>query len=263
MKKLTIYISFIAILMGFIAKDTYRIVKNESFKRGESIEYLLHYGVLNAGVATVDVSNKLYLLNNRVCYKIDVYGKSIGALDAATRIRDVWRSYIDTASISSHRFYRNIEEGPYRKEETIHINMASKTAKIEDEKPVRTVKTPAHVQDIVSGYYYLRTINFESMKEGEIINIPVLFEDTNYDFKIRYKGRTEVDTKFGKIKAFLAVPIMPDNKLFKGDDAIKVWISDDKNKIPVKVEVELVIGSVSMELKNYKNLKYPFNFIKK
>ena len=41
-----------------------------------------------------------------------------------------------------------------------------------------------------------------------------------------------------------------------------LWISDDKNKVPIRLETDLVIGSIKLDLVNFKNLSAPLNKIK-
>lgn len=277
MKKLFITMAITAILFGFVSrdqKDKYRKIKNDCFKKGEHIEYLVHYGPINAGVAEVDVDPKHYLLNDRICYRVDVSGKTVGAAGVITKVNDVWRTYIDTSAFVPHRFYRDIEEGNYRRKEITDFNPLNNTAlmkyvqynvksadkKKKGEKKVSNI--PDYVQDMVSGYYYLRTINFDELKEDEVIVLKGILEDELYDFKIRYKGREETKTKFGKINAHRLVPIMPKNGLFSGESSIRFWVSDDRNRIPVRIEADLFIGKVVIEVKDYRNLRHAFNFVK-
>jgi hypothetical protein len=87
-----------------------------------------------------------------------------------------------------------------------------------------------------------------------------IFENKTYNFKIIYLGKERIKTKFGKADSFVISPIMPDNKLFSGRNPIKMWISDDQNRIPLKIEAELVLGSLDLDISDYANLKYPIVF---
>ncbi|MGD1840686.1 MAG: DUF3108 domain-containing protein [Thermonemataceae bacterium] len=260
MRKLLLYIIPLIFFVGFTSKDSYRVIKQNSFGKGEHIEYLVHYAFVNAGEATIDVSEKLYLVNDRPCYRVDVYGKSIGSLEMVTRIRDFWRSYVDTSSIITHRFYRNIEEGNYRKEETTQFFPNTRKAVIMDEHGKKEITTYPNIQDMVSGFYFVRTLNMEKYQKGEVINVPGILEDDLYELKIQFIGKEEIKTKFGKIDTYVLSPIMPENQLFKGTNPIKVYVSDDKNRVPVKILAELVVGSVEMDIKGYSNLKHDIKF---
>jgi hypothetical protein len=265
MKK--IFTTIFTILMAAVSVSNsqhtgYRTILQNSFGKGEHLEYLVHYGFLNAGIATVDVDNKLYLVNNRPCYRVDVYGKSIGSLEAVTKIRDFWRSYVDTASIQTQKFYRNLLEGNYKKEETTVFSPLQKTAQIKDERGERSFNIPDYVQDLVSGFYFLRTLPFEKYKKGELLSIPAVLESDTYDLKVEYLGEQEAKCLLGKTNCYVLSPIMPENQLFRGKRPVKVFISADKNRVPIRIQAEFVVGMVEVELQNHKNMKNNFSFKK-
>lgn len=249
------------VTFGFITKDRLRTVPNESFTSGEVLKYKVHYGPITAAEAVIDVAPTLQYINGRPCYRTTVYGKTTSSFDLFIRIRDTWQSYIDTAAIMPQRFHRNIEEGSYRKRETIDFNHYKNTASVEKKKKNRkeetsTHKVPDNVQDIVSGFYYLRTLNFDNMRVGEKVNVKGFFDDEVFNMQVTYKGKEVVSTKAGDIRAIKLLPKMPKNELFKGEDAIIVYLSDDRNKIPVLIEAEMFVGSVKVNLYDYKNLKH-------
>ena len=186
-----------------------------------------------------------------------MFGKTTGSFDFFLKVRDTWRSYIDTTSIVPQRFHRNIEEGKYKKKENIMFDHYQNLATVEDKKSTDTYKVPDNVQDIVSGFYYLRTLNFDNRKNGEQIRIQGFFDDEVFDFTVTYRGKETVETKAGKIRAIKLVPKMPKNKLFDGEDAVTVYLSDDKNKVPVLIQAQMFVGSVKVNLSKYKGLKNP------
>src|SRR5688572_14064383 len=247
---------------AFESRDTMRKLDNDSFTSGEKLDYVVHYGLINAAEATIDVDKDIQTINNRPCYKVNVFGKTTGSFDFFLKVRDTWRSYIDTTSIVPQRFHRNIEEGNYKKKENIMFDHYKNLATVEDKKDVNTYKVPDNVQDIVSGVYYLRTLNYDRRKNGEQIKIQGFFDDEIFDFTVTYRGKETVETKAGKIKAIKLIPKMPKNKLFDGEDAIAIYLSDDKNKIPVLIQAEMFVGSVKIDLYKYKGLKSPLAFAK-
>lgn len=245
---------------GFVSPESYRHVHNESFTTGELLEYQAHYGFLKIGEGIVDVSPALVTVNKRVCYMVTLSGKTSGTFDMVYKVRDTWRSFIDTSAVIPQQFYMNLHENKYHKEETVYFDHTNKIVRTEEkEQQAREFNIPDHVQDLISGFYYLRTIDFNQLHPGEIIAIPAFFDKTFYEFKVRYCGKGKVVTKFGKIEAIQLTPIMPANGLFKNENAIKLWISDDLNKIPVKVEADMFIGSIELELKKFKGLKHALN----
>lgn len=262
MKKLLIGIGILSVLStGFMAMNTYRRVQNNSFGPGEHLEYRVHYGFINAAEAVVDVSPTLYKVNDRPCYRVNVDGRTVGAFDLVTRVRDTWRSYIDTSAILPQKFYTNLQENKYRKEENITFNHETNTVKSEERTEKDVFKVPDNVHDLISGYYFLRTIDFNKLSSGQIIEVPAFYDDTIYNMKVRYRGKDVIKAKGGKINVIKLNPVLPPgNAMFKEEESIRIFVSDDANKIPIKVEVDLWIGSMAMDLKQNNGLKQPLKF---
>jgi hypothetical protein len=247
----------------------FRKVNNESFSSGERLEFKVHLGPINAAYSTMAISDTVYQINGRPCYKISIEGNTTGFFDMFVRVRNVWGTYLDTQAILPQRFYRNIQENKYRKYEIVdfdHKNKKAIVTKLDKETKRPTETKPFDIsensQDLVSGYYFLRTLDYKNRKEGEIISIPAFFDNEKYDFNVKFVGREEVRTKIGKINALVLSPIMPSNSLFDGENSIQVWLSDDKNKIPLKVKAKMFVGSVEIDLLEAKNIKSPINYSK-
>lgn len=262
MKKLLIGISILTcISVGFISLNSYRRVVNNSFGPGEHIEFRVHYGFINAAEAIVDVSPALYKVNDRPCYRVNVDARTTGAFDLVNRIRDTWRSYIDTSAILPQKFYTSLQENKYRKEENITFNHATNTVKAEERTGKDLYKVPDNVHDLISGYYFLRTVDFSRVSNGQVIEVPAFYDDTVYNMKVRYRGKDVVKTKFGKLNVIKLNPVLPPgNALFKEEESIRIFVSDDVNKIPVKVEVDFWVGAMVMDLRKQSGLKQPLTF---
>lgn len=257
-----------ATLPAFVpASEATRTVANTSFERGEVLQYKVHYGLINAAEATIEVDNEVHRINDRPCYKATVTGRTLGSFDFFLRIRDTWRSYIDTTSILPQRFFRNIEENNYRKRETVDFDHLRDVADVESHKKNKdqvkkgTFKVPNNVQDLVSGFYYLRTLNYDQRKIGEVIKVQGFFDEDVFNMDVIYKGHEVVETKAGTIRTIRLVPKMPSNKLFKGENAISVYLSDDRNKIPVLIQAEMFVGAVKVDMFKYKGLRNRLNVV--
>ncbi|WP_072053069.1 DUF3108 domain-containing protein [Hymenobacter terrenus] len=246
--------------------DAVRSVPQSSFGRGETIKYTVHYGLINGGEATVETAGSLERINDRPCYKATVSGRTTGSFDFFLRIRDQWRAYIDTTSILPIRAQRDIAEKNYRKKETVDFDHIHDIAEVHEQRKDKdkrsSVKIANNSLELVSGFYYLRTINFDRMKVGEVIKIPGFFDGDNLMLEVAYKGRETVATKAGDIRTFKLVPKMPNNKLFRGENSISVYLSDDRNKIPVLFQAEMFVGTVKVDMVKYQGLKYKINMAK-
>lgn len=258
MNRIILFVFLLITLSSGAGEKDYRIIPFESFGEGEVMKYRVHYGFITAGEATMVVDDKIHLLNKRPCYKIDVYGETTGLADGLFSIDNNWGTFLDTAAVVPHKAYQYIKEGGYRRNNVVNFNQLRKEARLNkfdrDNRRLKKVEdysVPQNVQDMVGGYYYLRTLNYDRMKEGQVIEVDAFFDGEIYDFKIRYLGKEEIKTKLGKKRAVVLEPIMPDNKVFDGENAIKVWISDDQYKIPLKVKASLLVGSVEVDIKEF------------
>ena len=234
-----------------------------SYSPGERLSYRVHYGLINAGEAKIEIHDKLFVVNDKVCIKAVCTGKTTGAFDLMMRVKDSWGSYVDTNSHAPQKGFRDIQEGKYRLKEATSFDYVNNAVTVEretDKKSSAVFKTLSDTKDIVSGFFYLRNLNFNNMRIGDTIAIHAFLEDKMYDFKVKYSGKGVVETKFGDIKCLKLNPIMEKNGLFEDGNSIRLWLSDDKNKIPVRIEADMFVGQVAMDLKEYKGLKYPIEF---
>ncbi|MBC7448163.1 MAG: DUF3108 domain-containing protein [Hymenobacteraceae bacterium] len=252
-------------LMPAPTHEAPRTVRNGSFGRGELLKYRIHYGIINAADGEIETANDLHRVNERPCFKVNVSGRTTGSFDFFLRIRDSWRSYIDTAAILPQKFVQEIAESKYRKRETMDFNHTTNTVTVENsrekEKKKQTFQTPDNVQDLVSGIFFIRTLDYTGRKVGEQIKIKGFFDNEVFDMTVTYRGRETIETKAGTFRCIKLTPKMPENKLFKGEDAIAVYLSDDENKIPVLVQAEMFVGSVKLDLYEYRGLRGRINRI--
>ncbi len=264
MKKVIVALAFLLSGMSFKSSfDTSNIKENMSFTTGEHIEYRVHYGFVNAAEAYVDVDDKLQNANGKPCYKVVVAGRTTGVTDWVTRVRDTWVSYIDAEVVRPQIFYMKKQEGGYKTEDKVifnHDNNTAKSVELDDDHEKKIFNVPDNVQDIVSGYYYLRTINFAKMKVGESVPVVFFFDNEIYNMRMRLKGKEIIQTKFGRINTFKITPMLPKNNFFTEEESVTMWVTDDTNKIPVKAQIELKIGSIALDLKKYSGLKNELKF---
>lgn len=272
MKQLIYSICVLIGLSAFTADshvEIYPRVKNESFTRGEVLNYKMSYGIFTVGRGTTQIDSKYFKINNRDCFKIEVTGKTVGMVGWVADVDDQWGAYIDTAALVPHMTYRKIREGKYKKDEVVNFDHITRKveAKVFDHKtgkfkdPVY-YKAPKQVRDLISGFMYMRTQDFSKIKMNDTVNVSGFFEDSVYNLKVIFKGRENIKTKAGKFRALIFRPSMPENSLFKGKDSITAWFSDDKNRIVLKVEADMFIGSAGVELTSYKGVRNPLNIVR-
>lgn len=240
--------------------------RNTSYAKGESLEYRLHYGFYNAGEATIKVFNQLFSQNDKTCYKLDVFGKSVGSFALIMKIKDNWRSYVDTVSLQPQLAYRNIQEGKYKLKEKTYFNHKTNAVTVikekKDKKETKNYSIPDNSHDIVSAYYYLRNVDFSKMTKGDKVSLNIFFEKKIYDFNVIYDGKEKIKVKAGKFNCIRLIPDVPKNDFFNGKNSVFLWVTDDENKIPIRIEAEIFIGAVQIDLKKYSGIRNKVNLVK-
>ena len=249
-------------------QKAYPVIQNKSFSTGEVLDYHATFWGLSVGHGTTKIDTKIYTLNSRPCYKIDVFGSTGGLATWVSKVNDVWGAYVDTAALITHVSYRKLKEGPYRRDEIVTFDHESNKAEVKvmnketgtyDNVKYYTVED--NIRDIVAGFLYLRVIDFDKYHKGDTLVISGFLEDTAYRLKIIYGGTDKVSTKVGKILCHRLIPIVPDNKLFEGENSVTAWLSADGNKIPIKIKAKMFIGSTGIELESFKGLRNQLKII--
>lgn len=246
-----------------ISAQEYPMAKEGPFSPGEEIEMKATVGFIKAAEAEFKVNNIIYSVNNRPTYRIDIFARTVGIFDLISSVRDNWGSYYDTSRLVPQQFYRYIKEGRFRKNEILyfdHDKDSVTVAKLHKETKRLEQKVDHKIndnmQDMVSGYYHLRALDFDKIPEGTIITINTFFDDKEQPFRVKFVGREVIKTRLGRIKSIILVPIIEKDSLFEEDNTLRVWLSDDLNKIPLKFQAKIYVGYLRVEVKKVKNLRH-------
>tara|TARA_B110000879_G_C11169608_1_gene512908 strand:+ start:1662 stop:2429 length:768 start_codon:yes stop_codon:yes gene_type:complete len=221
------------------------------FQKGEQLEYKVHYGPVVAGKAKLKVNFK------EGNYQFYAEGKSVGLFNLFFKVRDYYKSTLSKDCFCPLYFNREVNEGNYNKEENVFFNYSLQQA----ESTRDTIALPENTQDILSMFYYLRTLNQEEINLGEAIDLEVYLDDTFIKSNLVYLGKDTLKTKFGTIPSTKWSPQLETGRVFEEEYGMTVWISDDLNKIPLRIESKVLVGSIKMDLTNYKNLIKPLNIL--
>jgi hypothetical protein len=230
------------------------VVSNEKpFQPGERLTYSVKFGPIIAGTASLYLRQVTY--NHMTVYHSVGEGKTLGVAERLYSVKDVFESYFDQNTGLPHKIVRDVKEGNYKKHEEAIIDHKSGTA-----YSVRldtVMEVPADILDMISLIYYLRSINLNQLKYGDVIKTVTYFDDELFPFDLRYRGKEEIRTSHGKIRCHRFDPVVEPGRMFESEDDMTFWLSDDKNVIPIKVRFDLLVGSLKLELDKYSNLKYP------
>ena len=231
-----------------LPNHTLRQVQNNAFQVGERSVYRLHYGVVDAGLAIISVNQSEKKFGGRDCYHIVGEGYSIGSFDWFFKVRDKYESYVDKQAIVPLRFKRNCDEGGYLVNQDYYFFQHKRAFK---NRKGEGFSAPANLQDMVSAVFYARTLDFSSAKEGDIFTIPTLVDDEIYKLKMKYVGKETVKVDAGTFKCLRFVPIVQKGRIFKKQDDLSVWVTDDAHHLPILAQAKIQVGSVKMELKEF------------
>lgn len=237
------------------AGDGFCDVRNTAFKAGEFITYKVFYSVVGAaiGAGEATFSTSLEMMNNKPVYHVVGEGKTYSFYDKFFKVRDKYETYIDTATLQPYRFIRNIDEGGYKKYQNVTFNNITHTAVTND----GVFKVPVCVQDVLSAIFYARNIDFDKYKPEDKISFSLFLDDEVFNMYIRYLGKEKIKTKYGKFNAVKFKPLLVKGTIFEGGEKMTVWVSDDPNHVPLRVESPITVGSVKVDMISYRNLRYP------
>jgi hypothetical protein len=249
---------FVLLYGASLAQDLLSRVDNQAFKPSEVLEYRVHYGFVDAGVAKLEVDPVVKNIGGRSCYRVVGTGKSVGAFDWFFKVRDHYESYIDAESLVPWLFIRRIEEGGYSKKQNVSFNHYKKTATSEK----KTIATPGQVQDLISAFYYARTLDFSNAAVGDTFLINCYLDDETFPMVIKYTGKQKIKTKAGTFQCIVFKPFLLEGRVFKEKEGMTVWVTDDKNRIPVRAQAEILVGSIKMDLTKYSGLSHPISALR-
>ena len=254
MKKLY-FITALAFIGSYSLLAQPTVVQNHAFQPKEKISYNVYYSVIgiyvNAGTATFTTSNEK--MQDEDVFHVVCEGSTNPRYDWIFKVRDRYESYFSTTDLKPIRFVRNINEGTYKKNEETNFNHQTNTA------TTRNVvyQVPENVQDVISVMYYMRNINYDQNKAGDKIPFTMFLKDKVYSMYIHYIGKEIIRTGHGKFNAIKLKPLLLKEGVFEGAEKMTIWVTDDANHIPVRVESPIVVGSVKIDLMHCENPKNP------
>jgi hypothetical protein len=253
-----------------IANAQLRQVKNEAFQRGEFLTYKAYYdailtGEVIAGNCTFEVTPENKVINDRSTYHIQVIGKTKGAFNFFFKVIDRYETFVDEQALVPWLFIRRVNEGGYIINQDITFNQNKKVAYFKDLKNGRTanVTTPANIQDLVSAIYYCRSIDLSTYNASQDFAVKFMLDDTVYSTKVIFLGKETINTAIGKVRCIKIKPQVLTGTVFKDPYPVVLWVSDDKNKVPIKAESEILVGKVKLELIGYTGLRNSFTALVK
>lgn len=250
-----LFIALIILLAGAQtrAQNDFCGIQNISFANGERLFFKVYYNIgrawVGAGEATFDV--KETVMDNHNVYHVVGEGKTLKSYDWFYKVRDRYETFIDTRTLLPVRFIRNVNEGGFK----IHNNVAFNHEVGKASTTNGTFLIPKCVQDVLSAIYYARNIDYNKYQPGDKIPFTMFLDDQVYTLYIRYVGKERIETKYGVFNTIRIVPLLIEGTIFKGGEKMSIWVSDDNNHLPVRIDSPILVGSIKVDLMGYNNLR--------
>lgn len=232
------------------------IIKNEAFKRGEELTFRMRYGFMDAGIATLSITDEAREIGGRKTYHVVGLGTSKGTFDFFYKVRDRYETYVDEKAIVPWVFVRRVSEGGYTIHEDYIFNhflqkVSTGNGNIYDIQP--------NMQDMLSAFYYARTMDLSNAKPGDIFTLNCFMDKEIFPLQIKFIARENVKIPLGTFKCLKFRPIVQQGRVFKREEDLNIWLTDDKNHIPVKGQADVLVGSIKIELTSYIGLANPIS----
>jgi hypothetical protein len=255
---LIILTSFLLFPVLMQAQDSIRYVDEIPFERGEFGKYRVYYDSwltsgISAGVGLISIKEEVREFNGRPTFHFEVIGKSVGLFNWFFKVRDRFESFADEETIVPYHFIRRTREGSFEFDDDVDFDQENHIATSR-----RSVKpVPPNVKDIVSAFYYMRTIDFSDAVAGDEFYLDFYLDDSAYVSKIIFEGREVIETHLGRFRTLRFKPMVAQGEIFQEPYPMTLWVTDDRNKAPVLGKSAVIIGSVKIELVKIEGLKYP------
>ena len=249
----------IVLLFLFVLTVSFDTQREDAFEVGEWFKFRIHYGIIDAGFATLEI--KEAIKDNKKVFHAVGKGYTVGMAKMFFKVDDNYESYFDKLTSKPYQYVRKIDEGGYTKNQEGFFNQETNKILVKDYKnnTEKTINVTENVQDIVSTFYFLRNHPaVDKIKINEYISVDMFFDDEITKFKLKFIGRQDIDTKFGTVPCMIFRPLVQSGRVFKEQESLTVWITDDDNKIPVRIKANLAVGSLKADLDGFKGLKNSF-----
>jgi hypothetical protein len=233
---------------------------NNAFAVGEKLKYRVTYGIMDAGEATLEVKNTTKKGEGRELIHVVGKGRSLGAFNAFFKVDDTYESYIDKKGIFPWFFVRRVNEGGYKMSQDYTFKQDK--AKV-DNGAGKTFVTPEGIQDMLSCFYYSRTIDYSGMKVGEIKEFKVFMDDEIWPLKIKFVGDEVIHIRKGKFNCKKFLPVVIKGRVFANENDCSFWVTNDGNRIPIFVRAKIKVGVIKMHLVDWSGIKHEINMVKK
>lgn len=234
--------------------------ENTSFISGEELIYKTYYNWKIVWVPAGEVRFRVYESDEE--YTLQAVGKSYTSYNNFFRVNDFYSTTLDKETLRPKTFVRYIEEGKYRKFDSLYFDQKNEmlfsfNGKNKETAIEKTFRIDPCTLDLLSVMYSLRNTDVNQYKPGEYLDISMFIDEETFPIHVVYENREDKKIKdLGKFSTIKVNPQLVVGNVFKEGDVMNIWVSNDKNKIPLLIESPISIGSVKAVLKEYSGLRH-------
>ncbi|WP_419801811.1 DUF3108 domain-containing protein [Mucilaginibacter sp.] len=226
-----------------------------AFKDGEQLSYRLKYGIFSAAEANLKIEESGIKFEGKPTYHIVIDGKTSGSFDIFFKVRNRYESFIDRITTLPYYYTENRREGKYRRSDKVSFDYENKKITAQ----TGTFPFKGQVFDLPSAYYFARNLDLTKIKPGDELKLQYFSEKKIETLGITYVGKEDVTCDLGTFNCLKFCPSILPGRIFRKDSKLYLWITNDGNRIPVKAQVEILVGTVTLEITKASGLKYPLN----
>ncbi len=227
-------------------KEEFRKVENKAFREGEKLVFDVKYGFVTAGIASFEIP-AIKKISGRNAYHVTFEVNTVPTFDNFFKVRDRYETYIDVEGIFPWRFEQHIREGKFSRDFSAYFDQRKGKAKTSEGQ----YDIPRYVNDIVSAFFYARTLDYSGLNVGDRIPLKNFYKDKVYDLDVVYHGKETIEVEAGKFDCIIVEPLVQEGGLFKNEGSIMIWLTNDEAKIPVRVKTKVVVGAINSDLTGY------------
>ena len=231
--------------------------KNLPFKAGENSMFNISFRGIKVGTAELKIEKQTYL-DDISSFHIIGMGKTSLFFDWFFKVRDLYETFLDTLEVRPLKFIRDINEGGFKKNQKYIFKHDEGLVFFND----TSYLIYPNSQDMLSALFYARTFDKDTLYKDQSFFVPIFMDEENYFLEILYIKNEFVNTNFGKINCMVFKPKMQEGRVFEDGEQMKVWISDDKNRLLIKVETQIWAGKIEALIEKCQHIKYPLSIIK-
>lgn len=223
-----------------IGTQQMRSIPNNAFSVGEKLIFDVDYGFLTVGTAVMAIP-RIMEYNGHDVYEVKTSVVSNRFISAVYPVKDEFISYIDTAGIYTHRFEKHLSEGRYKRDRIFSFDHENNLAYSKRD----TIDIPAFIQDVISAFYYVRTLD---LKIGDVIDITHYDNSKIYDIVVEVLKKQQIRVPAGKFDCIVIEPKLKTQALFKNEGRITIYLTDDERKMPVLMVSKVKFGQIMAKL---------------